>query len=104
MLVRKKLKLEDIAGSIYELDPLWSCREKQQQNAGKVQSESTSWRKRVCKNERGTEAGTVRMGGPIAKRSLGGGVWKMEQVVPEMSLKTWKESGYTEMELVYLGT
>lgn len=75
---KKKLKLEDTTGSVYELDLVWFCRE-DQQDAGKVQSKSTSWRKRVCKNERGREAGPVRRGGSSAKRSLGEGCGKQSK-------------------------
>lgn len=60
---------EDIAKSVYELDPMWSCGEEQPDD-GRIQSELASWRKRVCKNERGADAGPVRRGGSSAKRRL----------------------------------
>lgn len=90
--VKKKMKPEDIATSVYEPDPMRSCREDQQDD-GKIQSEFASWRKRLCKNEGGTDAGPEMRGGSSARRRQGRVAWKKGQVAPEMSLKAWQEPG-----------
>lgn len=97
------MKPEDIAKSVCELDAMWICRE-EQQDKGKALSEFASWKERICKQGRGTDAGAVRREGPVSKEAWGLRGKEMEEVVLEMSLKAWKGLGKVEKEVVHPGT
>ena len=59
---------------------MWTCRGVQQ-DKGKVQNEFASWKERVRRKGKGTDAGPVRREGPVPKENWELGRKEAEEMV-----------------------